>query len=101
MNILKLLDVIEWSIEDAKQHDDGLAAVRGFTVYRDVILYLVSEGKIELTDNRSKFDRYIKTFTVSALYKVAEHYRKTNNMPPLLYTQPIYYMKEQKHADYH
>lgn len=69
MNILKLLDVIEWSIEDAKQHDDGLAAVRGFTV--------------------------------SALYKVAEHYRKTNNMPPLLYTQPIYYMKEQKHADYH
>ena len=100
MNILKLLNVIEWSIEDAKRHDEGLAAVRGFTIYRDVILYLVADGKVELTDDRSKFDEYIKTFTISALYKVAEHYRKTNNMAPLLYTQPIYYMKEQKHADY-
>ena len=101
MNILKLLNVIELSIEDAKQYDDGLPAVRGFTIYRDVILYLVADGKVELTDHRSKFDEYTKTFTISALYKVAEHYRKTNNMPPLLYTQPIYYMKEQKHADYH
>jgi len=101
MSILKLLDVIEWSIEDAKSYNDGLAAVRGFTIYRDVILYLVSEGKVELTDDRSKFDEYIKTFTISALYKVAEHYRKTNNMTQLLYTQPIYYAKEQRHADYH
>ena len=101
MNILKLLDVIEWSIADAKSYNDGLAAVRGFTIYRDVILYLVSEGKVELTDDRSKFDEYIKMFTISALYKVAEHYRKKNNMPQLLYTQPIYYAKEQRHADYH
>ena len=101
MNILKLMNVIEWSIEDAKQYDDGLPAVRGFTIYRDVILYLVSEGKIELTDDQSKFDEYTKTFTISALYKVAEHYRKINNLPRLLYTQPIYYMKEQKHADYY
>lgn len=94
MNIGETLNNFEEIINDADKDKYGDAAVRPFTIYRDVIMYLITNGKLIMSDDESVFWNYAEKYTISALYRVAEHYRKENDMPRLNYTQPAYHNKE-------
>lgn len=97
--IMKVIDQLvefEENIDISKSRSDGAAATRILTVYRDVVLYLMADGKIEADQSANVIWKYIKNFTPAALYKVANVYRVKNQLPPLNYTQSIYHMKQMK-----
>lgn len=81
-------------ITDATKDEQGDAVVRTFTIYKDVIMYLVGKGDLSMRDRDQKFLDYAKQYTISALYRVAEYYRKENGMSLLNYRQPAYHNKE-------
>lgn len=94
MNILELQQHFEETIRDAEKEVYGGPAVRIFTIYKDVIMYLVSSDKLAMSDREQKFWDYTKQYTLSALYRVAEHYRKENNISPMNYEQQAYHNRE-------
>ena len=94
MNILELQHNFDEIITDAEKDKQGDAVVRTLTIYKDVIMYLVSKGDISMSDGDRKFWNYTKQYTMSALYRVAEYYRRENNMSPLNYRQPAYHNKK-------
>lgn len=94
MNILELQHNFDEIITDAEKDKQGDAVVRTFTIYKDVVMYLITHDKLTMSDRDQKFWNYTKQYTMSALYRVAEYYRKENNMSPLNYRQPAYHNKE-------
>lgn len=94
LNINQLILNFNQIIEKAKTERHGDATVRTFTIYQDVIMYLISKDKLTMSDREQSFWHYTKTYTTSALYRVAEHYRKENGMPPLNHKQTAYHNSE-------
>src|SRR5699024_9231969 len=93
VNILELQHNFDEIITDAEKDKQGDAVVRTLTIYKDVIMYLITHDKLTMSDRDQKFWDYTKQYTMSALYRVAEYYHKENNMPPLNYRQPTYHNK--------
>ena len=94
MDVMELKNNFDEIIQDADKDFNGATTVRTFTIYKDVIMYLVIKGKLTMSDREQKFWDYTKKYTMSALYRVAEYYRKENDMPPLNYRQSAYHNKE-------
>lgn len=95
-NIADLLQGFERVKEDAIKSEHGGAATRITTVYKDVLLYLVSKEKLRMTDDESAFYDFIREYTPPDLYKVANHFRKTNGMELLNYPQSNYHKSEDR-----
>lgn len=100
MVIMELKDNFDEIIQDADKDFNGAATVRIFMIYKDVIMYLVMKGDLTMSDRDQKFWDYTKKYTTSALYRVAEYYRKENVMPPLNYDQPAYHNKANTLAEW-
>lgn len=96
MTISEMLEEFESLINEAATDRYGNAVIRGFTVWKYTVLYLIANDQLELSDHEYKFWEYIETYTPSALYKVANHYRRENDEPRLNYTQSIYHLPQQK-----
>ncbi|WP_411842189.1 hypothetical protein [Salinicoccus sp. HZC-1] len=101
MSILELLNSFNGHIESARKFQgDDAAAVRTFTIYKDIIYYLVDSGKLEMTDDQEKFWAFSKEFTISAMYRVANNYRRKEGLPLLDFKEPAYHNKENKLEDW-
>lgn len=100
MNINQLILSFNRIIEESEKDRHGDAAARTFTIYQNVIMYLISKDKLTMSDREEKFWHYTKTYTTSALYRVAEHYRKENGLPPLNYKQMAYHNKANTLAEW-
>lgn len=96
MNIAELMQAIENTTKDARKREHGSTAVRITTMYKDVLLYLVSKGKLSMTDDESAFYKYVKEYKPHDLYKVANYFRKSNGMELLNYPQPFYHKAEDR-----
>ena len=96
MNVSEQLIEFEQNLEIFKGRTDSATATRTVTIYRDVTLYLIEEGKAEVFEDASIVWDYLTTYTPAALYKVANIYRRRNNMPPLNYPQSIYHLTQMK-----
>lgn len=96
MNIADLLQGLENVREDAMKSEHGSAGVRITTVYKDVLLYLVSNEKLRMNDDESAFYDFIREYTPPDLYKVANHFRKANGMELLNYPQSNYHKAEDR-----
>ncbi|WP_031544463.1 hypothetical protein [Salinicoccus luteus] len=94
MEIIDQLEVFEKTIDEASQAFGGEAAVRLFTVYREVLLYLLETNRLEITDDFEQFWDYVKNYTPGALYRVARYHRKKHGQPVLGYGQPVFHIKE-------
>lgn len=96
MKVADLLQDFEDVTKDAMKREDGSTAVRITTIYRDVLLYLVSKEKLSMMDNESEFYKYVHEYSPPDLYKVANHFRKSNGMELLNYPQPFYHKAEDR-----
>lgn len=96
MNVAELLQAIENTKRNAMKSEHGGTAIRITTIYRDVLLYLVSKGKLSMADDESEFYKYVYKYSPPDLYKVANHFRKTNGMELLNYPQPFYHKAEDR-----
>lgn len=94
MNVAELLQAIENTTRNAMKSEYGSTAVRITTIYKDVLLYLVSNKKLSMTDDESEFYKYVYKYSPPDLYKVANHFRKSNGMELLNYPQPFYHKTE-------
>lgn len=94
MNVLELLNSFTALIKDAETKPDGGAAVRTFTIYKDIVCYLVDTDKIAFADDQKRFWAFVETYTISAMYRVANNYRRKEGLPLLEYEQPIYHNPE-------
>lgn len=94
MNIEGLITNFEDIITEAATERYGGAAERTFTIYKDVVMYLITHGKLAMNDREDNFWNYTKTYSLSALYRVAEAHRKNTGAPALRYEQRAYHNRE-------
>ncbi|KIH70036.1 hypothetical protein [Salinicoccus roseus] len=94
MKIIDQLEVFEKTIDEASQVTGGEAAARLFTVYREVLLYLLENNRLEITGDAEQLWDYVQSYTPGALYRVASYHRKNHGQPRLDYRQLIYHTKE-------
>lgn len=66
------------------------AGTRAFTIYKYSLLYLVSKGKIKMTDPVDVFYKYLDKFTIQDHYKVANAFLVQTGKQRLNYQQAIY-----------
>lgn len=100
MGIIDQLQVIETTIDEASQVSGGEAAVRLFTVYRHVLLYLLENNRLDVTGDSEQFWDYIKNYTPGALYRVASYHRRKHGQPVLYCKQSIFHIKADTMDDY-
>lgn len=96
MKVADLLQDFEEVKKDSMKFENGSTAIRITTIYRDVLLYLVSKGKLSMADDESKFYEYVYKYSPPDLYKVANHFRKSNGMELLNYPQSFYHKVEDR-----
>lgn len=96
MKVADLLRDFEEIKKDAMKREHGSTAVRITTIYRDVLLYLVSKQKLSMADDEKEFYKYVYEYSPPDLYKVANHFRKSNGMELLNYPQPFYHKPEDR-----
>lgn len=99
MSIKDRLDIIEDELASARTVRNGDAAVRIFTIHKDVMMYLIAKGQVSMSDSESVFQEYIDTYTIPALYRVAEYYRKQMGLPALNYKQSAYHDPQSVHRN--
>lgn len=85
MNVLELLQEMEFGIEIHSKFNGGDVAVRTLTIQREVILYLIENKKITASDDEKVYYNFVRQYTPRDLYKVAEHYRRSKGNAPLNY----------------
>lgn len=87
------LNTIEYTLKEcdlATGKTPSAAATRSFTVYKYSLLYLVSKGRIKLTDPVEAFYKYRDEFTITDHYKVANAFLVQTGKERLNYQQAIY-----------
>lgn len=85
MNVLELLQEMEFGIKIHSKFDGGDVAVRTLTMQREVILYLIENKKITASDDEKAYYNFVRQYTPKDLYKVAEHYRRSKGHASLNY----------------
>ena len=85
MNVLELLQEMEFGIKIHSEFDGGDVAVRTLTMQREVILYLIENKKITASDDEKAYYNFVRQYTPKDLYKVAEHYRRSKGHASLNY----------------
>lgn len=87
------LDTLEHTLKECHPVDGKLpsaAGTRSFTVYKYSLLYLISKGKIKLSDPVDAFYKYRDDFTIKDHYKVANAFLLASGKERLNYAQSIY-----------
>lgn len=85
MNVLELLQEMDFGIEIHSKFNGGDVAVRTLTMQREVILYLIENKKITASDDEKVYYNFVRQYTPRDLYKVAEYYRRAKGNAPLNY----------------
>jgi hypothetical protein len=80
MTVAEYLKVIDTTIKETygQRTPNGRKILE---IYKDVIFYLVEKDKLNLADEKSVFDAYLKQYKTTDLWKVSAHYRKNKHKP--------------------
>src|SRR5690625_4795880 len=99
ISVKERMDVLEEIIAEAERDRYGAATARTFTIHRDVMMYLIMKGRMTMEDDEKVFQSYLDTYTIPALYRVAEYYRKQMGLPALNHKQSAYHDPQSVHRN--
>jgi len=78
MTVAEYMKVIDETIKETYAHRVPNGR-RILEIYKDVIFYLVEKDKLNLEDDKSVFDNYLKQYSTTDLWKVSSYYRRSKN----------------------